>query len=119
MNTIADYRIYPLVSPLQAVRMEAGHLAVTWGDGRLSPFHHPWLRDNCPCPDCVYAVTREQVFEIVDAPEDLRPTQAWVDEGGALAVRWADGHASRFDPGWLRAHAYDAASRAERRRARA
>ncbi|WP_186133438.1 gamma-butyrobetaine dioxygenase [Burkholderia gladioli] len=119
MNTIADYRIYPLVSPLQAVRMEAGHLAVTWGDGRLSPFHHPWLRDNCPCPDCVYAVTREQVFEIVDAPEDLRPSEAWVDEGGALTVRWADGHASRFDPGWLRAHAYDAASRAERRRARA
>nr|BFE93441.1 hypothetical protein GCM10020185_39770 [Pseudomonas brassicacearum subsp. brassicacearum] len=27
---------------------------------------------------------------------------------------WQDGHQSRFDPGWLRAHAYDDQSRAER-----
>ncbi|WP_017902437.1 TauD/TfdA family dioxygenase, partial [Pseudomonas asplenii] len=33
---------------------------------------------------------------------------------GSLCIDWQDGHASRFDPGWLRAHAYDDASRAER-----
>ncbi len=85
-----------------------------WADGRLSPFHHQWLRDNCPCPECVYNVTREQVLEIVDVAEDLVPNTSLIDAQGCLWVEWQDGHQSRFDPGWLRAHAYDEASRAER-----
>lgn len=85
-----------------------------WADGRLSPFHHQWLRDNCPCPECVYSVTREQVLEIVDVAEDLVPNNSLIDVQGCLRVEWQDGHQSRFDPGWLRAHAYDEASRVER-----
>ncbi|EXF92100.1 gamma-butyrobetaine dioxygenase [Pseudomonas fluorescens HK44] len=117
MNTaaaVADFRSYPLISALTAVQTLADHVRVTWADGRLSPFHHQWLRDNCPCPVCVYAVTREQVLEIVDVAEDLCPAVAQVDAQGCLAIDWRDGHTSRFDPGWLRAHAYDDESRAER-----
>jgi gamma-butyrobetaine dioxygenase len=88
---------------------------VTWADGRVSPFHHQWLRDNCPCALCVYTVTREQVLEIVDVAEDLTPSAAHLEADGCLRVDWQDGHLSRFDPGWLRAHAYDDESRTERR----
>nr|WP_314641897.1 gamma-butyrobetaine dioxygenase [uncultured Pseudomonas sp.] len=117
MNTaaFADFRTYPLISALSAVQTLADRIQVQWADGRVSPFHHQWLRDNCPCPQCVYTVTREQVLEIVDVAEDLAPTAANVDAEGCLSVEWQDGHLSRFDPGWLRAHAYDDASRAERR----
>jgi len=87
---------------------------VQWADGRLSPFHHQWLRDNCPCSECVYSVTREQVLEIVDVSENLVPNSSLIDAQGCLCVEWQDGHQSRFDPGWLRAHAYDETSRAER-----
>lgn len=59
-------------------------------------------------------MTREQVLEIVDMPEDLAPGAIRLDAEGCLCVDWQDGHLSRFDPGWLRAHAYDDASRAER-----
>ncbi|PNB77210.1 gamma-butyrobetaine dioxygenase, partial [Pseudomonas sp. FW305-BF6] len=59
-------------------------------------------------------VTREQVLEIVDVAEHLMPENATVDAEGCLCVDWQDGHLSRFDPGWLRAHAYDDESRAER-----
>ncbi|KAF2389644.1 gamma-butyrobetaine dioxygenase [Pseudomonas frederiksbergensis] len=121
MNTaaaFADFRTYPLISALTTVQTLADQVQVTWADGRVSPFHHQWLRDNCPCPLCVYSVTREQVLEIVDVAEDLTPSAAHLDTDGCLHIDWQDGHLSRFDPGWLRAHAYDGESRAERRAAK-
>ncbi|KIH81233.1 gamma-butyrobetaine dioxygenase [Pseudomonas batumici] len=117
MNTaaaFADFRSYPLISALTAAHPLADRIVVYWADGRISPYHHVWLRDNCPCPQCVYTVTREQVLEIVDVPEDLAPATLRIDDGGCLCIDWQDGHASRFDPGWLRAHAYDDETRAER-----
>ncbi|MEX3774294.1 gamma-butyrobetaine dioxygenase [Pseudomonas sp. MYb118] len=121
MNTaaaFADFRTYPLISALGGVQALADRVVVTWADQRVSPFHHQWLRDNCPCTQCVYSVTREQVLEIVDVEADLKATNARVDEQGCLSIDWQDGHQSRFDPGWLRAHAYDDASRAERQAAK-
>ena len=117
MNTaaaFADFRTYPLISALAGVQTMADHVLVKWADHRASPFHHPWLRDNCPCPSCVYTVTREQVLEIVDVPESLMPVETSINAEGCLSIQWQDGHLSRFDPGWLRAHAYDDESRAER-----
>ncbi|EUB87454.1 gamma-butyrobetaine dioxygenase [Pseudomonas sp. GM30] len=111
---VADFRTYPLISALSGVQNLADRVSLAWADGRVSPFHHVWLRDNCPCEQCVYNVTREQVFEIVDAAPDLVPANAHIDSDGCLQIDWQDGHRSRFDPGWLRAHAYDDESRAER-----
>ncbi|MDL2425157.1 gamma-butyrobetaine hydroxylase-like domain-containing protein, partial [Pseudomonas sp. BAgro211] len=63
--TIADWRTYPQTAALTSLRPQANRLDLVWDDGRVSPFHHQWLRDNCPCGECVYAVTREQVLEII------------------------------------------------------
>ena len=100
MNTaaaFADFRTYPLISALKGVQVMDDHVLVEWADNRVSPFHHQWLRDNCPCPQCVYTVTREQVLEIVDVPEQLVPAAASVEAEGCLSVQWQDGHGSRFD----------------------
>lgn len=114
---VADFRTYPKICDLAQVQVQADQLLVQWADGRVSPFHHQWLRDNCPCPECVYSVTREQVLEIVDVDADLSAAFARIDQGN-LSVEWSGGHHSRYDPGWLRAHAYDDESRAERRAAK-
>ncbi|MDI2141579.1 MULTISPECIES: gamma-butyrobetaine dioxygenase [unclassified Pseudomonas] len=111
---VADFRTYPLISALNGVQNLVDRVLIEWADGRVSPFHHVWLRDNCPCPQCVYSVTREQVFEVVDAAPDLSPSAAHIDTDGCLRIDWQDGHLSRFDAGWLRAHAYDDESRVER-----
>ena len=111
---VADWRNYPIHANLAGVHSASDRLSVTWSDGRVSPFHHQWLRDNCACNQCVFSVTREQLFEIVDAPESLHPQRTRIDEHGHLLIDWQDGHHSSFHPGWLRAHAYDDASRAER-----
>lgn len=116
IEMIADWRRFPAVHRVTGAEIApaAGVVAVRWDDGRSSPFHFDWLRDNCPCRLCVHPLTREQVFEIVDAPDDLAPARVETGPDGGLALVWADGHHSRFGPGWLRANAYDPHSRAER-----
>ena len=114
---VADFRTYPKICDLAEAQVLDNQIRVQWADGRVSPFHHQWLRDNCPCAQCVYSVTREQVLEIVDVDEHLRALSAHIDQG-FLCVEWYGGHRSQYDPGWLRAHAYDDQSRAERRAAK-
>ena len=114
---VADFRTYPTLCDLAEVHVLDDQIRVQWADGRVSPFHHQWLRDNCPCAECVYSVTREQVLEIVDVDEYLTASSANIDQG-FLSVQWRGGHCSQYDPGWLRAHAYDDESRAERRAAK-
>ena len=118
MNTtekrISDWRTFHSDQHIEALRTNTDKIDLTWADGRVSPFHLEWLRDNCPCSVCVHEMTREQVFEIVDVEVQGTPANAAVDEYGELCVEWQDGHISRFEPGWLRVHAYDAESRVER-----
>ncbi len=116
MSAIADFSTYKVISPIGSARGDDTHVTVHWLDGRTSPYHLLWLRDNCPCPRCVYSVTREQVFEIVDIPEDIQASRVALKEDGSLEILWHDGHVSTYDAGWLRAHAYDEESLAERER---
>ena len=116
MALTPDFDSFPIEHAITGADVRPTHVDVAWSDGRQTPFHHIWLRDNCPCPVCVHQVTKEQMFEIVTVPTDVHPVSALVDAaGGALVVTWSeDGHVSEFHPGWLRHHAYDDASRAER-----
>ncbi|RJF94758.1 DUF971 domain-containing protein [Oleomonas cavernae] len=116
-DIIADWRVFATTHAIRHLTVAPGRVDAAWSDGRISPFHADWLRDNCPCADCVQRLTREQMFEIADAPTDLAVAGAVLDGNGDLNVRWSDGHDSRYGAGWLRASAYDEASRAERRMA--
>lgn len=113
-HRIEDWRTFSADATIAAATLGDAAVEVEWSDARRSPFHFDWLRDNCTCAACVHALTREQVFEIADARADLSARAVHVDRDGALHVEWNDGHRSAWSPGWLRAHAYDDASRAER-----
>lgn len=105
---IPDFDVYPVTHAATAATPWACGAEVTWSDGHVSRFHGLWLRDNCPCPECVSPDTREQVFDISTVPADLAPAAVSIDGAGALVVSWPDGHESRYHPGWLRAHCYTA-----------
>ncbi|WJF91492.1 TauD/TfdA family dioxygenase [Paraburkholderia bonniea] len=112
---IEDWRAFTTHVSLDDAVIAQDAVTLTWSDRRVSLFHFAWLRDNCACSQCVHPLTREQVFEIADMPDDLRIQAASIDHNGALNTQWTDGHRSVYGPGWLRAHAYDETSRAERR----
>lgn len=110
----SDWRSFSTDHLLLSAQAQQDAVAVRWSDDLDSLYHYQWLRDNCQCAQCVHPVTREQVFEIVDVAEDLKPEQVQLTHNGDLAVTWEDGHQSLYGAGWLRSHSYDAASRAER-----
>ncbi|WP_284945891.1 TauD/TfdA family dioxygenase [Acidisoma cladoniae] len=117
VEQIADWRIFQTAETIATVSSTADTIHLTWSDGRQSPYDRFWLRDNCSCAACYLASTREQTFEIVDAPDTLAVQETELDAEKALLVLWSDGHRSRYDSGWLRINAYDDARRAERRSA--
>ena len=111
-----DFDSFPIDHSISNVAVDSGHLAVTWSDLRVSRFHNIWLRDNCPCPQCVHQVTKEQTFELISIPNHVAVSTAVVGSNGSLQVMWSgEEHQSEFHAGWLRRHCYSAESQAERR----
>jgi len=118
LDIVQDWRVFATEHSLMRVALSDETATVTWSDGRQTPLHRFFLRDNCTCSQCYLPLTREQLFEIADAPADLGFASAGIAADGDLVVGWSDGHSSRYAPGWLRSHAPDDASRAERHAAR-
>ena len=89
---------------------------IKWADGHESVFHYVWLRFNCACQACGDLDSGIGTVMMADIPEDVSPRDARIDDGGKLYVVWDyDGHESRFEPGWLRAHCYSKTARLARR----
>ncbi len=102
-----DFNSYVVTNELIDIHASDRWVALTWNDGFTARFHHVWLRDNCACEHCVYDVTREQTFELLSIPEDVRPISSSVEDG-LLHMIWngPDRHESCYDSGWLRHYAY-------------
>lgn len=93
--------------------LDADAVRVVFGDGRETAYHFLWLRDNCPRG--IHPDTQERIFDLLSVEENIAPTKI-ESAPGALSVWWNGGDApSVFSADWLRANAYDDASRAERR----
>src|SRR5580692_4106175 len=70
-----------------------------------------WLRDNCPCAQCLDPGTGQKLHDITDIPEDLMLAAVGEqDAGESVTVTFApDGHIAVFTRSWLAAHALDGA----------
>ena len=92
-----------------------GLVTIEWRGGGSDPFHYVWLRDNCPCPECLHP-SGQRLVDVLDLPEDAAPRKVTLDDRGELLIRWdADGHESRYLADWLRRHAYGQARPRHRR----
>ena len=89
-------------------------LAVTWADGRVSRFPALWLADNRPETCC--GEEGQRLVDAIELPERVTVCAAEIVADGVEVRFDAFERASLFDPAWLRRHALDPASRAERRR---
>ena len=90
-------------------------LTVTWADGRASRFPALWLADNRP--ETRRGADGQRLLDAVELPEDVVVRTADIVAGGIEVAFACFERPSLFDPAWLRGHALDPASRAERRRA--
>ncbi len=89
-------------------------VAVTWADGRLSHFPALWLADNRP--ETRRGAEGQRLLDAVELPEHIAVRAARIVAGGIEVTFSCFERPSVFEPAWLRQHALDPASRAERRR---
>jgi gamma-butyrobetaine dioxygenase len=77
--------------------------------GRPVRFPAVWLRDNCPCPDCLAPGTGQKLNDITGIPNGLAIART-EDAGESVLVTFApDQHRSAFPRSWLEEHALDGA----------
>ena len=86
--------------------MTGADLVLTAGDLPLR-FPAVWLRDNCPCAECIAPGTGQKLQDITDIPNELAITRT-EQAGESVAVTFApDQHRSVFSRSWLAEHALD------------
>jgi gamma-butyrobetaine dioxygenase len=75
--------------------------------GRALRFPAVWLRDNCPCPECLDPGTGQKRFDITGLPNGLGITLVQ-DAGESMLVTFGpDQHMSVFSRAWLERYALD------------
>jgi gamma-butyrobetaine dioxygenase len=100
---------------IERAQAASGMVRVLWTDGYETAFHAIWLRDNCLCPECRHPKTHQRLFEASSIPDDITAIETTWDRG-SVTITWSEGrHRSTYEGEWLRAHAYDEASRTARR----
>jgi gamma-butyrobetaine dioxygenase len=97
-----------------AIEAEGAMLAVTWADGRVSRFPAIWLADNRP--ETRRGAEGQRLMDAAELPEHVAVCAADIVAGGIEVTFDSFERPSLFDPAWLRRHALDSTSRAERRR---
>ena len=93
-----------------AVRAGGGWLEVPAPDGRALRFPAAWLRDNCPCEQCLDPVTGQRLLDLAGIPAPAITAAAVATAAGEdrVVVTYApDGHRSAFPWSWLAGHALD------------
>ncbi|RHY97440.1 hypothetical protein DYB37_005226 [Aphanomyces astaci] len=91
------------------------HIEITWADGHISPFHHIWLRDNCPCEQCRHPIAEERMHDTLSIPLSIKPSKVAINDK-YLEVHWNDQlshtgqrqdvHVSRYPLSFLHEHCY-------------
>jgi gamma-butyrobetaine dioxygenase len=99
---------------IAAVAYDEESLTIDWSDRRRSRFAAIWLLDNRA--EARQGAAGQRLLDIADITEEPLIDAAELTPAGDVAVRFAAPDlTATFAAGWLRDHAHDPASRAERR----
>jgi len=96
-----------------AVEGDGAAVAVFWADGRVSRFPALWLADNRP--ETCRGEEGQRLVDAIELPEQIAVRRAAILANGIWVMFDCFDEPAVFDPAWLRRHALDPASRAERR----
>ncbi len=90
-------------------------IAINWGDGSISRYHHFWLRENCRCSQCTHPDAWERLLDFTTIALDIAPVS--VEQSGTeVQLVWPDGHQTSYPLGWLDRHRCEPEARRARKR---
>ena len=89
------------------VKVEAGSAIITWSEGEQTAVPLLWLRDHCPCPQCLHPETKQRLSDHIAFDDALTARRVSLAANSPeLEIEWASGggevHVSSFDAAWLR-----------------
>ena len=77
-------------------------------------FTRSGLRDNCRCEDCGTPETGRRQSKLTEIPLEIEIASATRKSESKIEITWSDSHRSCYCEQWLKTHAYDEISRAQR-----
>jgi trimethyllysine dioxygenase len=77
---------------------ETNVVTIYTGKGTTIPLSYMWLRDHCPCEQCLHPDTRQRLLDTSELPEDLQIGSATTTtDGNWLNIHWtSDPHYSEY-----------------------
>jgi DUF971 family protein len=82
------------VKPTLVKRMSPTRTDVTWNDGHVSSYPSWYLRENCPCANCVEEFTGVRKLQKGSIPDTLERLAIEPVGNYALHFGWSDGHST-------------------------
>jgi len=70
----------------------AEDLAIEWGDGITAHYPFFYLRDICPCANCIDEISGAKILETGTIPKNIHMTKVEYVGNYALKITWSDGH---------------------------
>ena len=81
-------------TPKLVKRMSPTRTDIQWRDEHLSSYPSWYLRENCPCANCVEEFTGIRKIERGSIPSTLERTEVSAIGNYALQFVWSDGHST-------------------------
>ncbi|XP_035228977.1 gamma-butyrobetaine dioxygenase-like [Stegodyphus dumicola] len=89
----------------KAFRAEQNNLCIEFQDSTSAKFPFVWLRDNCPCDQCVHFESKQKLLDTIALDFSIEPEQFHVIDNGSLKITWKTmnnkEHVSIYKPSWL------------------
>jgi DUF971 family protein len=82
----------PYLMPTKIKRVSPNQTDVTWNDGHFGSYPSWYLRENCPCADCVDEFTGERKIVPGSIPASLERVHVELVGNYALQFNWSDDH---------------------------
>jgi DUF971 family protein len=79
--------------PKKIKRVTPTQTDIEWNDGHFSSYPSWYLRENCPCAECVDEFTGERRLVPGSIPATLERTNVALVGNYALQFEWSDHHA--------------------------
>lgn len=93
--------------PVSTVTPHPDAVLIHWDDGQSSKYHNVWLRDNCHCDKCYYALTKQRLLNLATIKEDIVPLSV-EHSASSVSIVWdQDHHESVYEADWLLLHSYN------------
>ncbi|KAI9472216.1 MAG: hypothetical protein EXX96DRAFT_349270 [Benjaminiella poitrasii] len=109
LNSRAFSRFYS-TSKAENTSIGDDSLHVKWANqSDTASYSYLWLRDNCPCPQCLHPSSRQKLHSSADVPLDIKPIQV-KPVGEGFEITWNQplrhgkkdvNHVSRFPADFL------------------